>query len=249
MALVLAPNGSTSAQTAKPEATSRKTAAPAAATKGAAASAEMTEDEKALFTLGVQIGEQSLEMVKPLELNPAEVEAFKKGVLAGVEGKKSPYPFEQVRARLSARAEANMRRESAANKEKGAAFRAAAGAEPGATTTASGLVFRSLQPGAGERPKSSDVVRVNYRGLLVDGSEFDASKGGPAVFSLAGVVPCWTEGLQLMQVGEKARLVCPPELAYGDQGQGQIAPGSTLVFEVELVGLGADAQRPAPVEQ
>ncbi len=216
------------------------------ASKPSAAVTEMTEDEKALYSLGEQFGQQSMGMVKPLQLVPAEIEAFKKGLSAGIDGTKSPYPIEQFQQRLRARAEANMSRESAANKEKGTAFRAVAAAEAGATKTTSGLVFKSIQPGQGESPKATDVVRVNYRGTLVDGAEFDASKAGPVSFPLNGVVPCWTEGLQLMKVGEKARLVCPPEIAYGDRGQGPIPAGSTLVFEVELVGIGADTPPPAP---
>ena len=84
-------------------------------------------------------------------------------------------------------------------------------------------------------------MQVNYRGTLIDGTEFDASvkHGGPATFRLNGVVPCWTEGVQLMKLGEKAKLVCPSEIAYGDRGtpDGSIPPGATLVFEVELLGI------------
>jgi FKBP-type peptidyl-prolyl cis-trans isomerase FkpA len=199
----------------------------------------MTEDEKALFALGAQMGEQARSMIGPLKLTPAEIAAFKKGMASGISGEKSPYALMEHQQRLQARAEAGLAREMAAVKEKGAAFRVAAAGEPGATKTTSGLVFRSLQPGQGEAPKASDVVRVNYRGTLVDGTEFDASRGEPASFQLTGVIPCWTEGLQLMKAGEKARLVCPPEIAYGDRAQGRIPAGSTLVFEVELVGITA----------
>jgi FKBP-type peptidyl-prolyl cis-trans isomerase FkpA len=266
LALVLAPAGRAGAQTGRSEPTTGQPATPANAgkrvapgvtdpqSKGPSRAAgtrssekpssqapPMTEDEKAIFALGVRVGEQSLGMVKPLQLDANEIEAFKKGLASGMDGKKSPYPFEQYQQRLNARAESNMARESAANNEKGMAFRTAAASEPGATKSASGLVYQSLQPGQGESPKATDVVRVNYRGTLIDGTEFDSSKGGPASFSLTGVVPCWTEGLVLMKVGEKAKLVCPPELAYGDRPHGPIAAGSTLVFEVELVGIGAVA--------
>ena len=230
---------------AAPKAAGVKTAGAAktAAAKAAPTAAEMTDDQKALFALGTSMGEQAGSIVKPLQLDAAEIAAFKKGMAAGIDGIKSPYAFEQYQQRLSARAKANMAKLSGANKEKGAAFQQTAAAEPGASKTASGLVFKSLQPGQGASPKTTDVVRVNYRGTLVDGTEFDASQGGPASIALNAVIPCWTEGMQMMKVGEKARLVCPPEIAYGERGQGRIPAGSTLVFDVELVGI---AEPPAP---
>ncbi len=131
--------------------------------------------------------------------------------------------------------------------DAGAAFAEKAAKEKGAVKTSSGLVYKSLKDGTGAKPSASSTVQVNYRGTLIDGTEFDASAkhGGPVTFPLNGVIPCWREGLQRMKVGERARLVCPSELAYGDQGQGEIPPGATLVFEVELLAMGADAQKAA----
>lgn len=117
---------------------------------------------------------------------------------------------------------------------------AAAAKEPGAKTTTSGLVFRSLKDGTGSSPVASDTVRVHYRGTLTDGKEFDSSysRGQPAEFPLGRVIPCWTEGLQLMKTGGKAKLTCPAAIAYGSRAIGDlIAPNSTLVFEVELLGI------------
>ena len=118
----------------------------------------------------------------------------------------------------------------------------AASKEQGAVVTASGLVFKSIKDGTGESPKATDVVKVNYRGTLPDGTEFDASAkhGGPISFPLNRVIPCWTEGVQKLKVGGKAKLTCPSALAYGPRGAGggEIPPNSTLVFEVELVGIG-----------
>jgi FKBP-type peptidyl-prolyl cis-trans isomerase FkpA len=117
---------------------------------------------------------------------------------------------------------------------------ARAAAEPGAVVSDSGLVYRSLQEGSGSRPLATDTVRVHYRGTLPDGREFDSShsRGQPATFPLNRVIPCWTEGLQRMKVGGKARLTCPPAIAYGDRGAGNvIPPGATLHFEVELLGV------------
>jgi FKBP-type peptidyl-prolyl cis-trans isomerase FkpA len=119
---------------------------------------------------------------------------------------------------------------------------AAAAKEPGAVVSASGVVFKSIKEGTGASPKATDVVQVHYRGTFVDGKEFDASAkhGGPASFPLNRVIPCWTEGVQKLKVGGKAKLTCPSALAYGPAGAGggEIPPNSTLVFEVELLGIG-----------
>lgn len=116
-----------------------------------------------------------------------------------------------------------------------------AAAEPGAVVTDSGLVFRSLKDGSGARPAASDVVRVHYRGTFPDGREFDSShkRGQPAEFPLNRVIPCWTEGVQRIGVGGKAKLTCPSKIAYGERGTpgGPIPPNATLLFEVELIGI------------
>ncbi|MCG3189975.1 MAG: putative FKBP-type peptidyl-prolyl cis-trans isomerase [Burkholderiaceae bacterium] len=119
-------------------------------------------------------------------------------------------------------------------------FAAKAAREPGAVVTPSGLVFRSLKEGNGPQPQSSDKVRVNYRGTFADGKEFDSSyaRGQPAEFPLDRVIKCWTEGVQRIKVGGKARLTCPPTIAYGERGAGGvIPPNATLQFEVELLGI------------
>ena len=117
---------------------------------------------------------------------------------------------------------------------------AAAAKEPGASAAASGLVYKSLKDGTGASPKASDTVKVNYKGTLVDGTKFDASAdhGGPISFPLNRVIPCWTEGVQKMKVGGKAKLTCPSAIAYGPRGAGGvIPPNATLVFEVELLAI------------
>ncbi len=116
-----------------------------------------------------------------------------------------------------------------------------AAAEPGAIKTDSGLVYRELRPGTGESPKATDVVKVHYKGALVDGTEFDSSykRNEPTQFPLNRVIPCWTEGVQRMKVGGKSQLVCPSKLAYGDAGSPPVIPArATLVFEIELLGIG-----------
>lgn len=116
----------------------------------------------------------------------------------------------------------------------------AAFAQPAPVTKPSGLVFQSLADGKGASPAATDVVRVNYRGTLADGKEFDSSykRGEAAEFPLNRVIPCWTEGVQMMKVGGKARLTCPPAIAYGSSGAaGVIPPNATLTFEVELLAI------------
>lgn len=117
---------------------------------------------------------------------------------------------------------------------------AAAAKEEGAVVTASGLVYRSLRDGSGASPSASDKVKVHYRGTFPDGKEFDSSyKRNEAIeFPLNGVIKCWTEGVQRMKVGGKAKLTCPPAIAYGERGAGgTIGPNATLLFEVELLGI------------
>ena len=118
---------------------------------------------------------------------------------------------------------------------------AAAAKEQGATVTPSGLVYRALTEGKGASPTATDIVKVHYRGTLANGTEFDSSykRNQPAEFPLNGVIPCWTEGVQRMKVGGKAKLTCPSAIAYGSRGAGGvIPPNATLQFEVELIDIG-----------
>lgn len=120
------------------------------------------------------------------------------------------------------------------------AVTSAAAKEEGAVVTSSGLVYRSLKDGTGASPKATDKVTVHYKGTFPDGREFDSSykRGQPIDFPLNGVIPCWTEGVLRMKIGGKAKLTCPPEIAYGARGAGGvIPPNATLVFEVELLGV------------
>jgi len=115
-----------------------------------------------------------------------------------------------------------------------------AGTAAAQVTTGSGLVYQSLKDGSGASPAATDVVRVHYRGTFPDGREFDSSykRGEPTEFPLNRVIPCWTEGVQKMKVGGKARLTCPPGIAYGERGAGGvIPPNATLNFEIELLAV------------
>jgi len=212
-------------------------------TKTAGGTAAMTEDEKTVYVIGLRIGGQAT----ILHLSAAEVEALKRGVADAATGKKPEVdpevygpkvqPFAQ--ARMQKAAEANVSA-APAQKQKGEEFADAAAKEPGAVKTGTGLVFKSLSPGSGKSPVPTDTVKVHYRGTFTDGTEFDSSikRGQPVDFALNGVISCWTEGVQKMKVGEKARLVCPSSTAYGDQGRPPTIPGgATLVFEVELLAI------------
>lgn len=113
-------------------------------------------------------------------------------------------------------------------------------AQSAPVTTPSGLIYESLKDGSGEAPGATDIVQVHYRGRLADGKEFDSSyqRGKPAEFPLNRIIACWTEGLQRMKAGGKARLTCPPSIAYGSRGAGGvIPPDATLTFEVELIAV------------
>lgn len=117
---------------------------------------------------------------------------------------------------------------------------AAAAQEAGAKLTPSGMVYRVLREGTGAHPKANDKVKVHYRGTLPDGKEFDSSfkRNEPIEFPLNRVIPCWTEGVQMMKVGGSAKLTCPPSTAYGERGAGGvIPPNATLLFEVELLAV------------
>ena len=112
--------------------------------------------------------------------------------------------------------------------------------EKGAVKTASGMVYKSIKNGKGKSPSAASIVEVNYRGTLTNGKEFDSSykRKQSISFPLSNVIPCWTEGVQMMKVGGKAKLVCPPELAYGSRGAGSdVPPNATLIFEVELLNI------------
>ncbi len=116
---------------------------------------------------------------------------------------------------------------------------ASAAQEPGTLVTQTGLIYQSLTEGKGASPSAEDTVQVHYRGTFPDGREFDSShkRGQPASFPLNRVIKCWTEGVQKMKVGGKAKLVCPPAIAYGERGGGPIPPNATLNFEIELLDI------------
>ncbi len=200
----------------------------------------MTEDQKAIYSFGVAVGRQVGQQTKQIRLTPEELETFKTGFTDALAEKKPAVEIAEYDQKFQALARTRIEASAAEAQKTGNEFIAAAAQEPGAVKTVSGLVFRTLTPGTGANPKATDTVRVHYKGTLTDGTVFDSSidRGEPAEFALNRVIPCWTEGVQLMKIGEKAKLVCPAAIAYGDRGAGaSIPPGATLVFEVELLTI------------
>ena len=193
-----------------------------------------TDDEKIIYSVGLAMARQ----LKQFNLSPAELEIVKRALTDAAADKPAVDIDEwgpKIQPLLQTRAK------QVADKEKSASaeFLVKAAAEPGATKTSSGLIYKELTAGTGAAPKATDTVKVNYRGTFTNNTEFDSSykRNQPAQFPLNGVIKCWTEGVQLMKVGGKAKLVCPSDIAYGDQGRGAIPGGATLVFEIELLDI------------
>lgn len=202
---------------------------------------ERTDDQQAIYAFGVAVGQQVTGQTKQLRLTPEELAIFQEGLGAAIAGTTGDFDVKSYEEKFRKLAETRFAAAAEESKKQGEDYIAKAAAEAGATRTESGLVIRTLTPGTGASPKASDVVRVNYEGKLTSGEVFDSSiqRGEPAEFALDRVIPCWTEGVQRMKVGEKAQLVCPAGLAYGDRATGTIPANSTLVFEVELLEVKA----------
>lgn len=204
----------------------------------------LSEEQKTLYAIGVTVA-RSLDV---FQLTGPEFEMVKRGIEESWKGAAIDINIAALTPKIQELAKA--RRKSAGEKQAGAGkeFLEKAAQEKGAIKTASGMVYRSLVEGKGKSPAATDLVTVNYRGTLPDGKEFDSSykRGKPAEFRLDNVIKCWVEGVQMMKPGGKAKLVCPPQLAYGDAGAGEmILPGATLAFEVELLDAKPFPEKPA----
>jgi FKBP-type peptidyl-prolyl cis-trans isomerase FkpA len=193
-----------------------------------------TDEQKTVYALGLMMGQS----IAPFNLSPAEIEIVKQALTDSAAGKPALELSEwgpKIQPLATSRAAAVAQKQKALS----AAYLTKAAAEPGAVKTDSGLVYRELKVGEGPSPKATDTVKVHYRGTLVNGTEFDSSykRNEPAQFPLNGVIKCWTEGVQRMKVGGKAVLVCPSDLAYGEQGRPSIPGGAALIFEIELLEI------------
>lgn len=205
-----------------------------------------TAKEKRSYAIGADIGKKVGGQLKSqsVELDPAMVARGMRDALSGAKPAMTDDEVKatltELRTQLQQKQAAVAKEASEKNKKEGEAFLATNKSKEGVTTLPSGLQYKILQEGTGKKPQATDSVQCNYRGTLIDGTEFDSSAkhGGPATFPVTGVIKGWTEALQLMPVGSKWQLFIPSDLAYGDRGAGgNIGPGATLIFEVDLVSI------------
>jgi FKBP-type peptidyl-prolyl cis-trans isomerase FkpA len=200
-----------------------------------AAEEQKKDDPNTFYAVGLGMARQ----LAVFNLTPDEFELVKQGLIDGVTGKTPRVDLDAYNKKIPelaiARRDAEGQKLAAGAKE----FIEKAAKEKGAIKTKSGMIFLSQREGGGSMPTATDKVSVNFRGTLIDGKEFESSykRGQPSEIPLNSVIPCWSEGLQLMKTGGKAKLVCPPELAYGAQGKGFIPANATLVFEIELIEI------------
>lgn len=225
-------------------------AAPAPAAPAPAPASESFTDAQIIETFGWFVtGRLGMH---ELNFTPREIESLVKGVALAAAGKDAPYDLTKVGPVMNdfimKRQEAAMARLKAQNLEEAAKFFAEIKQKAGVKVLPSGLVVEITQPGTGPSPKATDTVTINYTGALLNGIVFDTTtgRGEPVEVALDKVIPGWTEGVQQLNKGAKAKLYIPPHLAYGDEGAGEIPPGAALVFEVEVIDFKPTPPEPAP---
>jgi FKBP-type peptidyl-prolyl cis-trans isomerase len=200
------------------------------------------DEAQTLYALGVLISRN----LEDFQLTQEEFERVRAGLIDGFNHRAKQVDLTVDTPKVQALRHTRMARLIDKRIQDGQAYVSNAAALPGAKKTSSGLVMVPIKPGKGATPTKEDTVLVRYQGKLIDGSVFDASKDEPAKFELTAVIPCWAEAVPLMKIGEKSRIICPPNLAYGLHGAPpKIASQSTLDFEVELIGIApASAETP-----
>ncbi len=205
-----------------------------APTPAAAADGFANEDQKTFYALGMIMGRQT----KVFNMTKSELAFVHAGLSDEIENNTRKVDVDTYGPKVQQLAQARMAVVSEANKQKGVAYLAQAEKESGMVKLPSGVLVKTLKEGTGAVPTATNKVKVHYRGTTIDGTEFDSSykRGQSTEFGLNEVVQCWTQGVQKMKVGGKAKLVCPAATAYGEQGApGLIPPHSTLIFEIELL--------------
>jgi len=196
------------------------------------------DKQKAMYAFGALIAERT--PVKAAGFSKEDLDEVVKGMKDASAGKELAVKLEEFGPKVEQLLNEKQAQKAEGEKKKGAEFAAKAAKEKGAKKTPSGLVYIETQAGTGKQPAPTDTVSVHYKGTLIDGTEFDSSykRNAPTEFPLNGVIKCWTEGVAMMKVGGKAKLICPSDIAYGDRGAGANIPGgATLVFEVELLAI------------
>ncbi len=202
--------------------------------------------DKISYSIGMDIGNNLKR--QSIEVDP---DLLAKGVRDATTGGETLLTTEEARETLMAlqqelvaRAQEQRRHAAEKNKKEGEEFLAANSNKEGVVTLPSGLQYKVIRSGDGPSPKETDTVETNYRGTLIDGTEFDSSykRNQTAVFPVNGVIAGWTEALQLMKVGDKWQLFLPPDLAYGERGAGPIGPNAALIFDVELLSIKEEAE-------
>jgi len=254
------PAATTQPSTTSPaKAPSSATKRPATAAKSASTLTLKTPEDKFSYAIGMKTGERMAESFKKQSV-PFDPAILARGVKDALSGSKTLLTDEEAQTAIKAVQEAigkqqqeKMQEASAANKKEGESFLAANKGKDGVVTLPSGLQYKILTAGTGPKPTAADTVVCNYRGTLINGTEFDSSikRGQPATFPVTGVIKGWTEALQLMPVGSKWQLFIPSDLAYGDRGAagGEIGPGATLIFDVELLSIQDKASKDSAPEQ
>jgi FKBP-type peptidyl-prolyl cis-trans isomerase FkpA len=209
----------------------------------ALAAKDMTEDQKTLYFLGKAVSSK----IKQFNFTPEETKYIVQGFSETLEGKEMKLE-DSYGMKLNEYLAKKQETVVAKQKEAAKPFLEKMAKETGAQKLESGVIVIPVKEGSGANPVAADTVKVHYHGTFPDGKVFDSSveRGTPAEFPLGGVIPCWTEGVQKIKVGGKAKLVCPSDTAYGDQGAGGAIPGgATLVFEVELLEILKQPEMPA----
>jgi len=218
---------------------------------GADKSALKDKKEKVSYSIGVDIGNTMKK--QSMDIDP---DVLAKGLKDAFTGGKTLMTEQEVtetlnglRMEMMAKQQERMKEAGEKNKKEGEAFLAENKKKEGVVTLPSGLQYKVITEGTGKMPKLTDTVTVNYKGTLIDGTEFDSSykRGQPATFPVNGVIPGWTEALQLMKEGSKWQVFIPSNLAYGERGAGnQITPNAVLIFDVELISVKSGEDHPSP---